>query len=51
MLQFIILKLQQPSIVKTITFGKFEKAHVCNVRKFIVYGGLESENMIKLVEG
>ncbi|XP_001607967.2 muskelin [Nasonia vitripennis] len=48
--QNIILKLQQPSIVKTITFGKFEKAHVCNIRKFKVYGGLEPENMMELVE-
>ncbi|KAJ8686742.1 hypothetical protein QAD02_022536 [Eretmocerus hayati] len=48
--QFIILKLQQPSIVKRIQFGKFEKAHVCNIRKFKVCGGLEPENMMELIE-
>ncbi|KAL7306121.1 hypothetical protein TKK_0001570 [Trichogramma kaykai] len=49
--QYIILKLQQPSIVKTITFGKFEKAHVCNARKFKIYGGLEPDKMIELLDG
>lgn len=45
-----MLKLHQPSIVKTITFGKYEKAHVCNIRKFKIYGGLELQNMMELLE-
>lgn len=49
--QFIILKLQELAIVKTITFGKFEKAHVCNVKKFQVFGGLKPNNMLELFEG
>ncbi|XP_078047275.1 muskelin 1 [Augochlora pura] len=49
--QFLILKLQCPSIVKTITFGKYEKTHVCNIKRFKVYGGLEPENMMELLEG
>ncbi|XP_012154161.1 muskelin 1 isoform X2 [Megachile rotundata] len=48
--QFLILKLQCPSIVKKITFGKYEKTHVCNIKKFKVYGGLEPENMMELLE-
>ncbi|XP_012278648.1 muskelin isoform X2 [Orussus abietinus] len=48
--QFLILKLQSPSIVKTITFGKYERTHVCNIKKFKVYGGLEPENMMELLE-
>lgn len=48
--QFLILKLRFPSIVKTITFGKYEKTHVCNIKKFKVYGGLEPENMMELLE-
>ncbi|KAK2582051.1 hypothetical protein KPH14_002756 [Odynerus spinipes] len=48
--QFLILKLQCPSIVKTITFGKYEKTHVCNIKKFKIYGGLEPENMMELLE-
>lgn len=47
--QFLILKLQYPSVVKTITFGKYEKTHVCNIKKFKVYGGLEPENMMELL--
>ena len=50
MFQFLVLKLENPSIVHTITFGKFEKMHVCNLKKFKVYGGLTDENMIELLE-
>lgn len=49
-MQYLILKLQQPAIVQTITFGKYEKTHVCNIKKFKVYGGLEEENMMELLE-
>ncbi|XP_033208683.1 muskelin isoform X2 [Belonocnema kinseyi] len=48
--QYLVLKLQQPAIVQTITFGKYEKTHVCNIKKFKVYGGLEEENMMELLE-
>jgi muskelin len=41
----------KPSIVHTITFGKYEKMHVCNVKKFEIYGGLEESGMLKLCEG
>lgn len=36
--------------MKNITFGKYEKTHVCNLKKFKVYGGLHDENMIELLE-
>jgi len=48
--QFITLKLKQPAIVRTITFGKYEKTHVCNLKKFKVYGGLSEDNMIELLD-
>ncbi|KAK7066618.1 Muskelin 1, intracellular mediator containing kelch motif [Halocaridina rubra] len=48
--QFLILKLERPAIVKTITFGKYEKTHVCNIKKFCVYGGLSDDNMVLLLE-
>lgn len=48
--QYLILKLQSPSIVKYITFGKYEKTHVCNIKKFKIFGGLEPENMMELLE-
>ena len=36
---------------KTITFGKFEKSHVCNLKKFKIYGGVEENNLMELLEG
>jgi muskelin len=45
------LKLQRPAIVKKIKFGKYEKTHVCNLRKFKVLGGLEEDHMVLLFEG
>lgn len=48
--QYLILKLQSPSVVKHITFGKYEKTHVCNIKKFKIFGGLEPENMMELLE-
>lgn len=49
--QYLTLKLQRPAIVRHITFGKFEKNHVCNLRKFKVYGGLSEDHMVLLFEG
>jgi len=48
--QYLVLKLERPSIVENITFGKYEKTHVCNLRRFKVFGGLGDENMIELLE-
>ncbi|XP_023702338.1 muskelin [Cryptotermes secundus] len=48
--QYLTLKLQKHSIVESITFGKYEKTHVCNLRKFKVFGGLQDGNMIELLE-
>ncbi|XP_027058035.1 muskelin-like [Pocillopora damicornis] len=48
--QFLILKLEKPAIVMTITFGKYEKTHVCNLRKFKIYGGLNDEHMTELLQ-
>ncbi|XP_069681633.1 muskelin [Periplaneta americana] len=48
--QYLTLKLQKHSIVESITFGKYEKTHVCNLKKFKVFGGLQDDNMIELLE-
>lgn len=37
--------------MKKIKFGKYEKNHVCNLRKFKIFGGLDEDNMIQLFEG
>ena len=34
--QFVILKLDKPSVVTKITFGKYEKTHSCNLKHFKV---------------
>lgn len=49
--QFLTLKLQRPGIVKKIKFGKYEKNHVCNLKKFKIFGGLDEDHMILLFEG
>lgn len=48
--QYLTLKLERPAIVKRIKFGKYEKTHVCNLRKFKVMGGLDEEHMMPLLE-
>ncbi|XP_011301120.1 muskelin [Fopius arisanus] len=48
--QYLALKLQRPSIVRSITFGKFEKTHVCNMKKFKIYGGMEYDNLMELLK-
>lgn len=48
--QYLTLKLKRPAVVKKIKFGKFEKSHVCNLKKFHIYGGLEEDRMVLLLE-
>ncbi|CAD5116689.1 DgyrCDS5551 [Dimorphilus gyrociliatus] len=49
--QFITLKLEKPAIVTRVYFGKYEKQHVCNLKKFQIYGGLKEDVMTLLYEG
>lgn len=49
--QFLTLKLKRPAIVKMIKYGKFEKSHVCNIKKFRIFGGLDEKRMVLLLEG
>ena len=48
--QFLSLRLERPSLVTSITFGKYEKAHVCNLKHFKVLGGPDEDNMIELLD-
>ncbi|KAI8849074.1 Muskelin N-terminus-domain-containing protein [Chytridium lagenaria] len=48
-MQYITIKLDKVSIVHTITFGKYYKIHVCNLKEFKVFGGLNPNNMIELL--
>lgn len=47
--QYLVLKLQNISIVKYIKFGKYERPHVCNLKRFKVYGGLQDDTKIELL--
>ncbi|XP_071816652.1 muskelin-like [Apostichopus japonicus] len=47
--QHITLKLEKLSIVESITFGKYEKTHVCNLQKFQILGGLSEGKMVDLL--
>ncbi|KAG1767395.1 Muskelin N-terminus-domain-containing protein [Suillus occidentalis] len=45
--QWILLKLETLSVVKSITFGKFNRKHPCNMREFRVYVGLNPHHMMQ----
>lgn len=44
-----MLRLQRPSVISHIKFGKHEKTHVCNLKKFRVFGGLDSDDKLELL--
>lgn len=49
--QFVVLKLEdRPAVVSHITFGKFEKTHVCNLKRFKVFVGTDTNNMIEVID-
>ena len=50
-IQYITVELARPAVVFSVSFGKFEKSHACNLRKFSVYGGMECDRMHLLCEG
>ena len=47
--QFLTLRLAKPSVVTSVTFGKFEKTHVCNLKKFKVLAGNDVENLVEVL--
>lgn len=48
--QYLTLRLSQPAILSGIRFGKWDKPHPCNLRKFQVYGGTDCDHMRLLLE-
>lgn len=46
--QFLLLKLDRPALVRTITFGKFFKTHVCNLKEFRVLAGSSADSMFEV---
>ncbi|CAG8469113.1 3784_t:CDS:10 [Funneliformis caledonium] len=47
-LQYIIIKLESMAIVRILS-SLIRQRHVCNLKKFKVYGGLTPNNMIELL--
>ena len=48
--QFLTVKLERPAVLTNIKFGKFEKTHVCNLKRFQVFSGLEENNLIEVLD-
>ncbi|KAI9473714.1 MAG: Muskelin N-terminus-domain-containing protein [Benjaminiella poitrasii] len=44
--QYITIKFEKPVIAKTIIFGKFHKGHVCNLKEFKIYSGMDPDNVL-----
>lgn len=44
-----MVKLERMAVIQTITFGKFHKAHVCNLKEFKVYGGVSPDSLVELL--
>lgn len=47
--QFVLLRLDRPAIVQSIVFGKFHKAHVCNLKEFKIFGGMSPDSLTELL--
>lgn len=45
--EYVILKLEKPSIVKSITFGKFKDP--TNMKEFKVYAGLDANEFVEIL--
>ncbi|KAI9300052.1 Muskelin N-terminus-domain-containing protein, partial [Cunninghamella echinulata] len=47
--QFITITFPSPVVAKSITLGKFHRAHACNLKEFKIYGGYSKDNMLELL--
>ncbi|CAO3626285.1 unnamed protein product [Cunninghamella echinulata] len=47
--QFITITFSSPVVAKSITLGKFHRAHACNLKEFKIYGGYSKDNMLELL--
>ncbi|EJF65436.1 hypothetical protein DICSQDRAFT_79600 [Dichomitus squalens LYAD-421 SS1] len=48
--QWIRLRLKNPCVLRSITFGKFYKTHPCNMKEFKVLIGLTEGNMTEVLQ-
>ncbi|KAJ1653783.1 hypothetical protein IWQ61_006164 [Dispira simplex] len=47
--QYLILKLERPSLLHSITFGKFSRKHVCNLKEFRVLAAPAENQWIEIL--
>ncbi|GAN02525.1 muskelin [Mucor ambiguus] len=47
--QYVTIKLEKPAVACEILFGKFHRSHVCNLKEFKIYGGLDPNDMKELL--
>ncbi|KAI9475469.1 MAG: Muskelin N-terminus-domain-containing protein [Benjaminiella poitrasii] len=47
--QYITLKLDTPTVACEILFGKFHRSHVCNLKEFKIYGGLDPGDLKEIL--
>ena len=45
-----MLELESFCILHKIVFGKYEKTHVCNLKKFKIYAGPTEESMAEVLD-
>ncbi|KAL7749767.1 hypothetical protein RI367_004643 [Sorochytrium milnesiophthora] len=49
--QYLTVKLERPAVVQSIMFGKHHKPHVCNLKAFRVYAGIDPASMFEVLQG
>ncbi|KAI7872075.1 Muskelin N-terminus-domain-containing protein [Spinellus fusiger] len=47
--QYITLRLDNPAIIRNITFGKFHRDHASTVKEFKILGGMNEDNMVEIL--
>ena len=45
-----MLELESFCVLHKIVFGKYEKTHVCNLKKFKIYAGPTEESMAEVLD-
>jgi hypothetical protein len=47
--QYVTLKLEKPVVACQMLFGKFHRPHVCNLKEFKIFGGLDPNNLNEIL--
>ncbi|KAI0030784.1 Muskelin N-terminus-domain-containing protein [Vararia minispora EC-137] len=47
--QWLLLRLDKPAVIQSISFGKYHKPHPCNMKEFKIYAGLNANEMTEIL--